>query len=291
MIKKRNLLLTLAVAWLLLGASLGHTVPQLINYQGRLVDSGGSPVTGTKSIAFTIYDAATGGSILWQETQSIQITDGLFNVLLGSINPIDDSVFNGDSRFLGIKVESDPEGSPRHQLVSVGYAFTADNLGGGAVNVDATGNVGIGTTGPSEKLDVAGGVKIENTTTTNAGTIRWTGTDFEGYDGTTWKSLTAGAGGSHFGDWETKSPSTTYQAETDGIACAWLQRTANGIWAWVLGYTGSTPTSLVRRAGNKFEGNNADASITFPVKKGEYWRVIFDSNYSLNKEVYWRPIH
>jgi hypothetical protein len=27
-----------------------------------------------------------------------------------------------------------------------------------------------------------------------AGTLRWTGTDFEGYDGTSWKSLTAGSG-------------------------------------------------------------------------------------------------
>lgn len=50
--------------------------------------------------------------------------------------------------------------------------------------------VGIGTTTPQEKLDVSGAVKIGNTTNTNAGAIRWTGTDFEGYTGTVWKSLT-----------------------------------------------------------------------------------------------------
>src|SRR3712207_339418 len=53
-------------------------------------------------------------------------------------------------------------------------------------------NVGIGTTNPRQKLDAAGGVKIGTTTEGIPGTIRWNGanTDFEGYTGTAWKSLT-----------------------------------------------------------------------------------------------------
>ena len=46
-----------------------------------------------------------------------------------------------------------------------------------------SGNVGIGTQSPVENLDVAGGINIGTTTSTNAGTLRWTGTDFEGYNG------------------------------------------------------------------------------------------------------------
>ena len=42
---------------------------------------------------------------------------------------------------------------------------------------------------PVEKLEVFGALKIGTTTGTNAGTLRWTGTDFEGYTGTEWKSL------------------------------------------------------------------------------------------------------
>lgn len=57
------------------------------------------------------------------------------------------------------------------------------------------GNVGIGTTSPAEVLDVNGAVKLNNTANTNAGTIRWTGTDFEGYDGIEWISLTSGGTG------------------------------------------------------------------------------------------------
>ena len=54
-------------------------------------------------------------------------------------------------------------------------------------------NVGIGTTDPTEKLHVNGGVLIGNTTATTNGTIRWTGSDFEGRKGGAWVTLAATA--------------------------------------------------------------------------------------------------
>jgi hypothetical protein len=59
--------------------------------------------------------------------------------------------------------------------------------------------VGVNTNAPLERLQVNGAVNIGNTTNTNAGTVRWTGSDFEGYDGSLWKSLTSGGGAD--GDW------------------------------------------------------------------------------------------
>lgn len=53
------------------------------------------------------------------------------------------------------------------------------------------GTVGIGVESPLERLEVDGAVKLGTTSGSNAGTIRWTGSDFEGYNGSAWQSLTA----------------------------------------------------------------------------------------------------
>jgi hypothetical protein len=69
------------------------------------------------------------------------------------------------------------------------YVNGAERMG-----VTPSGNVGIGVSPPLEKLHVGGGLRIGNTSASAAGTIRWTGADFEGHDGSTWKSLTATGG-------------------------------------------------------------------------------------------------
>ncbi len=51
------------------------------------------------------------------------------------------------------------------------------------------GTVSIGNNLASEKLDVEGAIKIGNTITENEGTIRWNGSNFEGYTGSQWKIL------------------------------------------------------------------------------------------------------
>ncbi len=62
------------------------TPPTLINYQGLLTNPGtGAPVAdGDYSITFRIFDAPTGPAQLWLETQTVAVSGGLFNVLLGS---------------------------------------------------------------------------------------------------------------------------------------------------------------------------------------------------------------
>ncbi len=47
-------------------------VPKRINYQGYLQELG-VPVTGTKTMRFSVYDADTGGSSVWTETQEVNI--------------------------------------------------------------------------------------------------------------------------------------------------------------------------------------------------------------------------
>lgn len=125
--------------------------PTAIDYQGRLTNSGGAPVTdGSYSVVFTVYDAAAGGTSKWTETQSVTTTNGLFAVLLGTITPITDSVFNGQTRYLGVKVGTDPEQSPRTRLVTAPYAFrisTVDGSTGGAISGNINLDPSTATTG------------------------------------------------------------------------------------------------------------------------------------------------
>jgi|GEM_PF-7007885 len=145
-------------------------VPRLINFQGRLSkDTLGTPVKdSTYSILFTIYDAFTGGTNLWSETQSVVTKGGTFNVNLGSVTALPDTIFDDTTRYLAMKVGTDPEMSPRQRIVSMGYGYrvrTVDGATGGTISGDVaiqsdltvSGNVGIGTTSPAAKLDVLNG--------------------------------------------------------------------------------------------------------------------------------------
>jgi hypothetical protein len=139
-------------------------VPQLMNYQGRLLTDGGDPVDTTISIVFTIYDDSTGGVPLWTETHpAVYVADGLFTVLLGSNNPLTEGVFADDQRYLGIAVGTDPEIEPRTQFSTVGYSYrvsTIDGATAGALTGDFT-LVGM-TRGDSEQEKLHSGTpKLE----------------------------------------------------------------------------------------------------------------------------------
>ncbi|MGB8658579.1 MAG: hypothetical protein WCE90_12480 [Candidatus Zixiibacteriota bacterium] len=119
-------LMVVAVSILLCANCLAG-VPQLINYQGVLKDSLGVPVTGDPGMEFSIWDDSIGGNRTWNETYvAVHVQNGLFNVLLGSKNPIPDSVFNATNRWLQVQVSISVL-SPRRRIVSVGYANKAAN--------------------------------------------------------------------------------------------------------------------------------------------------------------------
>jgi hypothetical protein len=116
----------LPVFVLLLLAGGAAAIPTTINYQG-LLEEDGAPVEGSESVTFRIYDAATGGSLLWEETQAVSFEAGVFSVLLGSTQPISPSLFDGGRRWISVSVAGSAELLPRGEIVSVGYAFHADS--------------------------------------------------------------------------------------------------------------------------------------------------------------------
>ncbi|MDH3890884.1 MAG: hypothetical protein OEV49_07340 [candidate division Zixibacteria bacterium] len=134
----------LTLICLLFVAAASADVPPLINYQGRLLDVGGSPVAdGPYQISFKIYGSETGDdSLWWSGFQTVQVQDGLFDYQLGSTNPIPADIFGPTSEpYLGITVDANPEAVPRTQISSVAFAFyanTADTATVAAIAQDIT---------------------------------------------------------------------------------------------------------------------------------------------------------
>jgi hypothetical protein len=118
------LLIALLFATACIGASVEAAVPHLINYQGRVTDTSGNPLTGSYNLTFRIYDALTAGNLLWEETQTgVVVTQGLFGVMLGSVTSL--SIPFDKPYYLEIKVGTEVL-SPRQQITSAGYAFRAE---------------------------------------------------------------------------------------------------------------------------------------------------------------------
>lgn len=143
---------------------------EIISYQGNLKDND-VPMNGTVAMTFAIFDTQTPGSDppLWSGTHSgVQISDGIFNVHLGSVTPFPADLFDTyDNLYLRITVGGETL-LPLQQLASTPYAMkagtadhahtatTADIVLNGTVtgNLLVDGRVGIGETNPDAELHV-----------------------------------------------------------------------------------------------------------------------------------------
>jgi hypothetical protein len=128
-IQKVFTLLLVLLGILFVNASAQNTVPTMINYQGFLTDTTGRALDGTYMITFRLYEQPTGvASIKWEEEHTeVTVVNGLFNVLLGSVNALSAEHLDGD-RYLEIKVGDEVELTPRMRLASVAYALHADKM-------------------------------------------------------------------------------------------------------------------------------------------------------------------
>ena len=159
---------------LLLSSVVFADPPRIMNYQAKLTNSDGVALDGDYSITFRIYDAATGGTLLWYQTKTVTVTNGLFDEQLDlSINGGDTLKFNRPY-WIALEVGSDGEMSPREKLAPVSFAFrsiyadTAKVVGSGAVQTDGTSITGDGTA--ANPLSAVLGNSIETGEITN-GTI------------------------------------------------------------------------------------------------------------------------
>jgi hypothetical protein len=100
-----------------------------------LADDTGIPLTGTYGMSFALYDAATGGTLIWgpESHTAVPVSEGLFSVGLGSQTSggIPTTTWNGD-RYLEITVGGETL-SPRELIRSVPIAGMALTVPDGAI--------------------------------------------------------------------------------------------------------------------------------------------------------------
>ncbi len=124
----KSLIAAVVAALLLCGIAFGE-IPQVIGYQGLITDESGNPVgDGTYPIRFRIYDAESGGSVLWDtDDMWLPVSNGVFSVLLGEAGqPPLDLQFDQDYWIL---VTFDGEDQlPRKEFGSGGYAYMASGV-------------------------------------------------------------------------------------------------------------------------------------------------------------------
>ncbi|RNC83642.1 MAG: tail fiber domain-containing protein [Balneola sp.] len=134
---------------------LAQTAPTL-NIQGVLRDDQNMAVSdGTYQLTFKLYEDQTGGAEIWEEDQSLTITNGVYSALLGDATDLSGIGFNSQY-YLGIAVDGGLELGPRIPLSLSPYSMAVV----GSENVfPSTGAVGIGTTSPDSeaKLQIEGG--------------------------------------------------------------------------------------------------------------------------------------
>jgi hypothetical protein len=125
-------------------------VPTVVTHQGSLYDGKGKPINATLTLVYSIYAGASAATPIWTETHDVAFYDGNFSIELGTTTPLDGAVFDGSVRYLGVKVGSDPEMTPRSPIDSVPYAIVAGDVNGdihpksvsvgGATVIDSSGH-------------------------------------------------------------------------------------------------------------------------------------------------------
>ena len=111
-------------------------------YQGRLVDEKGTPLTNDTTVLFSIYAERSGGSPLWQKSQSVTPnSNGTFNVELAGVGrmvegtniTLSAALSTIDDRYLELSVmgeggQPDATVTPRQKILPVPNAIYAQNV-------------------------------------------------------------------------------------------------------------------------------------------------------------------
>ena len=120
--KNLFLVLTLA-AVLMLTSSASAQIPRILSMQGVLLDANNQPLAdGMYNMTFRIYDAQSGGNMLFEEYFAVPVTDGNYLALIGEKNAL--NLAFDKPYWMSVTPDGGKE-APRMQLTTSPYAFKA----------------------------------------------------------------------------------------------------------------------------------------------------------------------
>jgi len=130
-----------------------QSVPQLVNYQGQLLDAGGTPMTtGDYTVEVRLFPVESGGGAIWGPQvfngqsgvgygQKVAVVNGRFNLVLGPLdtgtNDLAGVFAANSSVYIELRVDAGNPISPRQQVLSAPFALSAANAINAANAVNA----------------------------------------------------------------------------------------------------------------------------------------------------------
>jgi Leucine-rich repeat (LRR) protein len=137
-------------------------MPTTLNYQGYLTDNAGTAITATPTITFRLYDADTGGTPYWETNIPVNVTNGVYSVVLGESTAINPTMFS-KQLYLGVHIQGEAsEMTPRQKLAAVPYAMRAATVEDGGLLYIKSNGVTIGRLISMSDIDASGHILIRN---------------------------------------------------------------------------------------------------------------------------------
>ncbi len=143
-LRRIGLMVAFLTSSLLVVDAMAQSIPPLVNYQGRLANSDGTPFpTADYELRFSIYENHTNVNSVWGPQvfdgapnaghgPRLPVVQGYFNVVLGPVDtqgrPILGAFASG-SRFVEVTVSG--RALPRQQILTTPFAFVAGGLAAG----------------------------------------------------------------------------------------------------------------------------------------------------------------
>lgn len=235
-------------------------------YQGRL-DKNDAPANATCSFSFTLWDAATAGTLVGGpvSVSNLAIDDGLFTTKLDF-----GAAFNGSPRWIEIQVQCAGDGnytqlSPRQAITSVPYSVRsafAENGGSGGSQWISNGpdltysGGGVGITGSSSPFASGKGVFLEG------GLPGWANLFAYDYNTFTPQNLLLNSPGGQVAVGTTSPAARLHSVTSTGVEKAIFGQNLAGGWGVVGDSNNGAPGTGIGVYGRSTTGNGVRGTYT-----------------------------